>query len=153
MQQEVAQTVSSAAEPVVRYEKPVTVVETPPTPQPQRTITQADIDTTWAACKQRFATDMQLRVIANDITLTLLNSNELQCVLQAQSQQTTFEQKIQPELIRFFREKLSVTFSLHISVPEVVVEQKLYAPHEKFDYLVQKNPAVETLKQKLQLEL
>jgi hypothetical protein len=151
LQREVAQTVTTAAEPAVAYKQPAP--ETPSASQPQRAINQADIDTVWVECKQQFATDMQLRVIANDITLTLLSTNELQCVLQAQSQQTPFEQKIQPAIIRFFREKLGVTFSLHISVPEVQVEKKIYGAHESFDYLAQKNPAVESLRDKLGLEL
>ena len=186
MQQEIAQTVSAVAEPVVAYGKPAIVPtvapalvpapETPtpqpapptlpaqlpaqsppptqpPAPQPPRTINQTDIDSAWAACKQQFASDIQLQVIANNVTLTLLTANELQCVLQAESQKTIFEQKIQPAIIRFFRETVGVTFSLHISVPEVVVEKKIYGAHESFDYLVQKNPVVESLREKLGLEL
>ncbi|MDR0941831.1 MAG: hypothetical protein LBM68_06355, partial [Bacteroidales bacterium] len=126
--------------------------ETTPKPQQQRPITQTDINAAWEECKQQFTSDMQLQVIASAVSITLLSASELQCVLQAQTQKTTFEQKIQPVIIRFFREKLGVTFSLQISVPEVVVEKKIYGDHASFEYLAQKNPAVESLKEKLGLE-
>lgn len=156
LQREVAQTatVATVAEPAVIYEKPATTTAPEILPiQPQRAINQVDIDAVWAECKQQFANDMQLRVIVAEVSISLLSPTEVRCVLQAQTQQTTFEQKIQPVIIRFFREKLGVTFSLHIAVPEVQVEKKIYGAHESFDYLSQKNPAVESLREKLGLEL
>ncbi len=155
LQREVAQTatVATVAEPAVIYEKPATTTAQEIQTQPQRAINQVDIDAVWTECKQQFAGDMQLRVIAAEVLISLLSPTEVRCVLQAQTQQITFEQKIQPIIIRFFREKLGVTFSLHIAVPEVQVEKKIYGAHESFDYLAQKNPAVESLREKLGLEL
>ncbi|MDR2964109.1 MAG: hypothetical protein LBU90_10830 [Bacteroidales bacterium] len=133
----------------VNYQKPEEKTEI----HTQRAVNQGNITAAWQECKRQFSGDMQLQVIAQNIELSLQSATELQCTLQAATQQSTFEQKIQPLIIRHFREVFGVSFSLNIAISEVLTEQKLYTPHEKFEYLAQKNPAVELLKQKLHLEL
>lgn len=127
--------------------------ELPQTPPQSKAFTQADVDAAWEECKQQFAGDMQLKVITAPLQLKLTAPTELTCEIEAQSQLSIFEQKIQPAIIKCIRAKCGITVSLIKMVQEVEKEEIIYSPHERYDYMVQKNPAVELLKQKLDLEI
>jgi len=85
--------------------------------------------------------------------LLLKENYTVEIVLDNETQLFLFEEE-KPELLKFLREKLN-NFSLvfDIKVAESAKNLEPYSPEEKFKYMVDKNPHLLELKQKLDLDL
>jgi len=87
-----------------------------------------------------------------DRNVTKSGDKAVKITLESQLENSILD-KIEVELIRYFRKKLDNTFvQLEREVSEIVTAKNLYTSKEKFEYMANLNPALRDMKDRLGLD-
>jgi len=82
------------------------------------------------------------------------SETQIQIQLNSESQRKDMQEKIQSELLGFLKEELN-NYSINLTVgitEEIKTENLIYTEKDKFKYLSEKNPELESLKKKFNLD-
>jgi len=109
----------------------------------------------WNAFTQKMkATDkINLFTILNNFAPTLLNPELIEISVESKTQEHLVQQE-SVELLNFLRNELS-NFGVEVTykLVERKIENRLYGNREKYDYLVNKNPKLDELRRRFNLDV
>lgn len=106
-----------------------------------------------AICKSTFSSNNQALSVIQSCKAEYIG-NEVKITLQAHSQQTCFDKEISPVFLPLLKEKLqNKDIHFTITIEETKVEKKPYSNKEKYEYMVSRNPMLDTLINKFDLEI
>ena len=137
----------------MKKKKPEPLASTQQASGPSNAFSQATLEKAWS----EFATSIEKESVNLYVTLTSrtpeLKDNFLVVFLVDNAIQADDIHERKRELLGFLRKELNnASINLEVEVSETVIEKRAYTPVEKFQKLTEKNPAMQSLKQKLDLD-
>lgn len=99
------------------------------------------------------ADKINLFTILNNFTPTLLNPEVIEISVESKTQEQ-FVQKESVELLNYLRNELK-NFGIEVTYRQMErkIENRLYGNREKYDYLVKKNPKLDELRRRFNLDI
>lgn len=99
------------------------------------------------------ADKINLFTILNNFAPTLLNPELIEISVESKTQEHLVQQE-SVELLNFLRNELS-NFGVEVTykLVERKIENRLYGNREKYDYLVNKNPKLDELRRRFNLDV
>lgn len=149
----IANLANQKTEPEDEKKKPEPLASTQQASGPSNAFSQANLEKAWS----EFATSIEKESVNLYVTLTSrtpeLKDNFLVVFLVDNAIQADDIQERKRELLGFLRKELNnASINLEVEISETVIEKRAYTPVEKFQKLTEKNPAMHSLKQKLDLD-
>jgi len=83
-----------------------------------------------------------------------ISETQIQIQLNSESQRKDLQEKIQSSLLGFLKDELN-NFSIELTIEiteDIKTENLIYTESDKFKYLSEKNPELESLKKKFNLD-
>ena len=126
----------------------------PDAPKQENAFEQSAIETAWKAFGdmriKAGAGDAEKLVLSRDLSKT--DGHDISIHLGSQLEMSILD-KFEQEVIQYLRKELTNDFiNLTKEVKSQVEKQKLYTSQDKFDYMIDQNPVLKDLKDKLGLD-
>ncbi|MEX0988243.1 MAG: hypothetical protein WD052_12275 [Bacteroidales bacterium] len=118
-------------------------------------ITEADIQRTWIEYADSIEkSHPRIYSTLKQQVPTMTEKGKIRIRLNSNAQRENFVQRIKPDLTKYFQQKLAnieYVFETNLIANETTAK-KVYTEQDKLDYMIDKNPAIEKLKSRFNMD-